>query len=73
MLLKYLNIYPQNKGYWKFNASLLNNEHFCQGVKSTILHRKHAIGKNFKTYIKEVQEGCLSACQKVFLGSINAV
>lgn len=31
--IKSLNVRRRNKGYWKFNANLLNSEDFCQGIK----------------------------------------
>lgn len=34
--LKSLTVRRRSKGYWKFNASLLRSEAFCQGIKSLI-------------------------------------
>lgn len=36
LTLKPINAVKRNKGYWKFNASLLHSEAYCQGVKDII-------------------------------------
>lgn len=36
LLLKPSNTVKRNRGYWKFNADLLNSEVFCTGIRSII-------------------------------------